>query len=567
MPVPVPMQKAKAILPKFSAFLSVCGSGFIVYDVLKSHFQVSPMKSWRKGGEGALTLQTGSKFSNSFGSRRDNDATSRRVVRKNLNNSAYYRLMLTMSLSDLMTSMAWFCTTWPIPKDDDSDVYGNVGTTQTCTAQAFFIQLGIITPFYNALLALYYFLTIRMEWKEPAFKKKVEYIGHFIAIGWGLGTAISGLVLGLYNNSVVWCWISAHPLNCDSNDDINCIRGENANVMRFVFYYIPLWVMITLVCVFMFLVFLYVRGLEQKMDSYTRAYQVAASARMQSAGDKATKVKHSRRSVLIAKMSAASGIDINEYRNRRRYERSRAVAKQGLLYAATFIATWLFGTITRLMQLANKTPSQWIFLLFAMLTPSQGFFNFVVYIRPRFIQFVKERKKKKSENNTCKLQDSCGSDILRVSGISSTNEPTNETTNDTNIKMTNSSSQQTDFDLDSNSYLTTSNRRLHSSQSKVRFVGFALEDRRAQSEDDNSMSDNFDDGENEELFGSVRSNGQSENGKEVTWETKLSQDSQEKTKAGESEPVDNMDIAKSEDNNESVRGVGVGSDSEVEESG
>jgi len=203
----------------------------------------------------------------------------------------------------------------------------------------------------------------------------------------------------------------------------------------------------------------------------------------------------------------------------------------------------------------------------AILTPSQGFFNFVVYIRPRLIQFVKDRKKKKSQNNTCKLQDSCGSEILRVSGISSTNEPINEITNDTNIKMANSSSQQTDVDQDSHSYLTASNRRLHSSQSKVRFVGFALEDRRALSEDDNSMSDNFDDGENEELFGSVGSNGRSENGKEVAWETKLSHDSQEKTKAGESEPVDNMDIAKSEDNNESVRGAGVESDSEVEQIG
>eukprot|EP00536_Pseudo-nitzschia_multiseries_P005228 jgi/Psemu1/163798/gw1.95.95.1 len=285
-----------------------------------------------------------------------------------------------MSISDLMTSVAWFCSTWPIPADAPPGIYGNIGNRKTCTAQGFFIQLGIITPFYNAILALYYFLTIRHEWKEPAFKVKVEYIGHFVSIGWGFGTAIAGLALQLYNNSGVWCYVSAHPSGCDKPEStIDCERGESAKVMRIVLYYAPLWLAIFLVCYFMFMVFLYVRALEKKMDSYTRRYQDAANARMKAAGDKAGMENKGKRGIFFAKMSAASGVDINEQRQRKRFERSRAVAGQGLLYAATFITTWLFGTVVRVSQLASRPYANWTLLLFAFLTPSQGFFNFVVY--------------------------------------------------------------------------------------------------------------------------------------------------------------------------------------------
>ena len=89
--------------------------------------------------------------------------------------------MLAMSSSDFIVSFAWFMTTWPIPKDDlvldspSDKVYGNIGTVQTCTAQAFFIQLGIVTPFYNAILSCYYYLTIRREWKEDDFKKRIDF--------------------------------------------------------------------------------------------------------------------------------------------------------------------------------------------------------------------------------------------------------------------------------------------------------------------------------------------------------------------------------------------------------
>lgn len=432
-------QIAIAIIPKFSAFASIIGSGFIIYDILCSHFNIQSdwwkkKKSDDNGGEGSGSLGfRKSTMSNVRG------RTSRRFAeRKTLKNSAYYRLMLSMSTSDFIVSVAWFCTTWPIPKDQNSldnpsdIVYGNIGTTQTCTAQAFFIQLGIITPFYNAMLASFYYLTIRREWKEEDFKRRVEWIGHFVSISFGLGTSIAGLVMKIFNNSRVWCWIASYPMGCgDGIDQIPCIRGHNSKVLRWAFYYGPLWFMIFLVAFFMTLVYCYVRGLDNKMDRYTSTYRKQAARAtinfemndQKSGSDTETdnSKRRGRRMSLTRTLSKINIETLNEQRRLRRNERSKAVANQGLFYAGTFALVWLFGTIVRGMQLGGLKPPWAIIFLFAVFTPSQGFFNFLVYIRPRLIKYFDKRKRfreGKLSTDNISVHVSGVSGVSGISGIS-----------------------------------------------------------------------------------------------------------------------------------------------------
>jgi len=421
-------QKALALIPKFSAFLSVIGSGFIIYDIVLSHFNI-PLTWWQKKPKNNSftsdkfnTRGSGSNVNNSRGGR-----SSRRFAqRKTLKNSAYYRLMLAMSISDFMVSFAWFCTTWPIPKDEKSldnpseIVFGNTGTMQTCEAQGFFIQLGIITPFYNALLASYYYLTIRREWKEEEFKRKIEYVGHIVSVSFGFGTSIAGLVMELFNNSVVWCWIAPYPLGCGNGpDQVECIRGVNSNSLRWAFYYGPLWVMIFLVAMFMSLVYIYVRSLDNKMDQYTRSYRQNAARTSTESGSSEFNTGGDRRRNLMARTFSTMNTEtLNDQRRQRRNERSKAVANQGLFYAGTFALVWVFGTIVRAMQLANASPPWILTFWFAVFTPSQGFFNFLVYIRPRLLKFFEQRKKRREGRRNSRTGSSFNSDILHVSGIS-----------------------------------------------------------------------------------------------------------------------------------------------------
>ena len=78
-------QKAVAIAPKVTAFASILGSATIIFLV-----------SFREGKR-----------------------------------NTYHRLMLGMSLCDVLASIAHFCTTWPIPRGTPG-VYGAAGNDQRC---------------------------------------------------------------------------------------------------------------------------------------------------------------------------------------------------------------------------------------------------------------------------------------------------------------------------------------------------------------------------------------------------------------------------------------------------
>lgn len=179
-------QVALAIVPKCSAFLSILGSGYILQYIVRR-----PKK--------------------------------RRTV--------FSRIMVGMSFSDIVASICFFLSTWPVP----AGTVGAIGTTQTCTAHGFFGQAAYLcTPLYNGVLALYYLLVIRYQWKEEQLKR-VELFLHAVPLTLALGIAVTGLVLDLYNFANFICWIAPLPWGCldtarYGSENANCIRGDNGTL-------------------------------------------------------------------------------------------------------------------------------------------------------------------------------------------------------------------------------------------------------------------------------------------------------------------------------------------------
>ena len=182
-----PRSKTLALLPKFTGALSLMGSTFIFQDV---------------------------------------------VFHKNFHR-VYHRLVLGLSCSDIMASIVNILSTWPIP-EGSAGVYLASGTTQTCTAQGFFNELGnLATPLYNASLCAYYVLVIRNSWAEDRIKSIAEPIMHIMPMTIALTIAVLGLPFDLYNNSGWLCWIAPYPAGCSGDE---CERGEHANIFRWVHY-------------------------------------------------------------------------------------------------------------------------------------------------------------------------------------------------------------------------------------------------------------------------------------------------------------------------------------------
>ena len=93
-------EKFLGLLPMFTGFLSVLASGWIIVEVLTTKAKLY---------------------------------------------TVYNRLLLAMSIVDIMASIAYMFSTIPAPKGSHEVIWA-FGTVQTCTAQGFFVQLGLVAP-------------------------------------------------------------------------------------------------------------------------------------------------------------------------------------------------------------------------------------------------------------------------------------------------------------------------------------------------------------------------------------------------------------------------------------
>lgn len=156
----------------------------------------------------------------------------------------YHRLLLAMSVYDILESVWNFLSTWPIP-EDTVGVWDPRGTTQTCSAQGYFLTLSVAVPIYNAFLSLYYMLVINFGFKDIMLRRYIEPGMHVVSFIWAFGTATYSASTGLLNNANLWCWIAPYPPGClDSwryGDQFPCERGDNAWIYRWGFYFAPLW--------------------------------------------------------------------------------------------------------------------------------------------------------------------------------------------------------------------------------------------------------------------------------------------------------------------------------------
>lgn len=300
--------KTLAILVKPFAFLSMVGSALVVREVLS-------------------------------------DPTKRGLT--------YHRQLLALSTADFLSSLWMFMSTWPIPEGTDG-IWGASGTTGSCTAQGFFLQLSTPTSaLYNSCLAIYYLLVIRYQWTEEKMRRRAAWLLLIVPIAFSLATSITGLALKLYNPTNLWCWIATYPAGCEGPDCRG--RSDLANsVFRWAFAIGPVWAAFFVATVCMTSVYLFISRLpDEQVDGKVMGIFW----------------------FLIGEEGATVSKDA----------RSRRLARQAFWYLLAFYTTWLFTTIVRIYQVTSTAPYALLVLL-AIFLPSQGTFNFLIYVRPRFLR-------------------------------------------------------------------------------------------------------------------------------------------------------------------------------------
>lgn len=291
-------QVALALAPKFTAFLSILSSSYIIYDCL--------------------------------------------VVnnRTRLGQTTYHRLMAGLSLCDLLMSSGLFTSTWPMPANTPN-VWGAVGTVQSCEAIGFLEQAGVAAVMYNGSLSVYYLLRIRFGW-SPRRLIKVEPCLHLVPLIFGLSTMIASLKLNLYNSGLFDCWIAPFPQGCHESwkngGATTCQRGDNASLYQWIFDVIPKWSSVLLVTGNMW---------------YTHC------------------------GVLLQERASSQyvfpGSDNQQPRPRPRV--ARRLARQSYLYVGALYLTYIPVIVTRTTELITGHVYYGMLLTLAFALPLQGFWN------------------------------------------------------------------------------------------------------------------------------------------------------------------------------------------------
>ena len=110
--------------------------------------------------------------------------------------------MASMSLVDILSSIAWIFSTAAVPYREVAPYYGAKGSYETCVAQGFFLQFSFTSIMLNVSLTIYYYCCIVLKWRRTQIKSIVPYL-HGLPYLIGLTLAFAGIPF--YTQSALVC--------------------------------------------------------------------------------------------------------------------------------------------------------------------------------------------------------------------------------------------------------------------------------------------------------------------------------------------------------------------------
>ena len=195
-----------------------------------------------------------------------------------LRESTYHRLMMGISVSDLLSSLGFIVLgPWAVPSPEADDFsYFNRGNIASCEAAGFVGTLSYGAWWYSGFLSVYFVLLVRYEWKERTIARYVEPLAHAIGISYPIATGSFALVEDVFNPLRVlpgWCWYGDFPLYCSRADrNETCERGENYEFLRDFALYSVIVLLLTIV-ISMVLIVLKVWHTESQLRKYAVGVQ------------------------------------------------------------------------------------------------------------------------------------------------------------------------------------------------------------------------------------------------------------------------------------------------------
>lgn len=256
------------------------------------------------------------------------------------------RLILGMSIMDVLNSLALSVSTAASPKKLSSYIYGALGNQTTCSIQAFFITLGLSVPCYTCMLCLYYLGVIKYNMTDEALEQ-YERLMHITSISIPLFVSIFALSFDLFHpRTSRGCWLGDRCTFVDVKEEEECQATPESLLQTVRIILLTYLVIIFVVIVYsMGSIYFFVRKRTLAMTKYESFGR----------GNSVTGNKESK------------GVQEETY-------------IQAMMYIMAYLCTFIAPFLN--FWLGDGFAAQLFSRLFY---PLQGFWNFITFIRPRYV--------------------------------------------------------------------------------------------------------------------------------------------------------------------------------------
>jgi hypothetical protein len=334
--------------------------------------------------------------------------------------TTYHRLVFGLSVADIMSSFLMSLGSTMVPKEMNYFVPYAQGNTATCTAQGFFVAVGIIAAaLYNCSICLYYLVIIRYNKKDEYIRNKLEPWFHGISIAIPLVVGFILIAMKAYNIKDYSCFIiqndAPHCIGYEIGDtpegfSIPCGRGDGEEnpilylVTAIVGFGLVLIVTPTVIIGTMLLMYRSVSKIEQRMQNYgVNALRIKARSGGVNRGENAEtnstrSATHDQHNGVMRRVKGFVMLMVPRCLHRDDQPRpasrsTRATSqKRAILHMATgYALAWAFVFVPFMIAFfflnSNATA-----ILASCLTPLQGLFNFLAFISPKVRNAKKPRR-------------------------------------------------------------------------------------------------------------------------------------------------------------------------------
>jgi len=293
----------------------------------------------------------------------------------------YRRLIFGLSTADFIHSVGMITGPYAPPKGLSTCPWA-VGNTGTCVANGFLTVGGsIVVALYLLSLSLYFFLKLNKRMADTDFSRLFEKKMHFLIIAFVFSFNLTALLTDSFNPlpTGVVCQLARFPPGCALYPEVvgECTRGaSHAMNLVYVLYYGVLPASLIGVTVFMVLL------IRSAMYS-ERIYTLDADGPMRRrspAGNFLNCIFCWYFEQDQRENESDADYVLRLYR--------RETATQGSLYIGSFLLVNIMTLLIVILNLAGLYDRPAVFqYMVSFLYPSMGFFNILIYCRPKVQKF------------------------------------------------------------------------------------------------------------------------------------------------------------------------------------